>query len=103
MRSAGSKHGHDNHGGSVGHHDAHDDHGHHGHGDHKTIHVKSLNTKFTLPTEEDIKFQFPEKGRWQQKLFHWISGKWQVDRDDVLCNDKVNKFSAYYWFGNYSL
>lgn len=37
-----------------------------------------------------------------ERLYQWIQSKWQVDRDDILNNDKPNKYSAYYWFQNYS-
>lgn len=30
----------------------------------------------------------------------WLAGKFPVDRDEVLDNTKVNKYSAYYHFGS---
>lgn len=30
-----------------------------------------------------------------------MAGRWSVDRDDILNNDKPNKYAAYYWFKNY--
>lgn len=27
-----------------------------------------------------------------------MAGRWAVDRDDILNNDKPNKYAAYYWF-----
>lgn len=47
--------------------------------------------------------QLPKKGTFNERFHQWVAGKWAVDRDDILDNDKVNKYSAYYWFGNYSL
>ncbi len=36
--------------------------------------------------------------------FHaWLAGKWSVDKEDQLNNDKPNKWAAYYWFQNYSM
>lgn len=37
-----------------------------------------------------------------ERFHQWVSGRWAVDRDDVLNNDKPNKYAAYYWFKNYS-
>merc|ERR1719181_2221635 len=34
-----------------------------------------------------------------EKIHMTIAGRWQPDRDDVLDNTKVNKFSAYHHFG----
>ena len=47
--------------------------------------------------------QLPKKGTMNERFHKWLNGIWPVDRDDILENDKVNKYSAYYWFGNYSL
>lgn len=38
-----------------------------------------------------------------ERLMAWIAGRWAVTRDDVLQNDKVNKYSAYYWFQTQSV
>lgn len=38
-----------------------------------------------------------------ERLAMWISTKWPVDRDDLLNNDRPNKWAAYYWFQNYPL
>jgi hypothetical protein len=36
--------------------------------------------------------------------FHmWLSGRWSPDRDDILQNDKVNKFSAYNFFATQTM
>ena len=85
--------------GGHGHHDEHhDDHSHEHHHDH----VKHLNTQFQMPTKEEIEYQLPRKGIFNEKIHQWIAGRWAVDRDDVLNNDKPNKYSAYFWFRNYS-
>jgi hypothetical protein len=36
-----------------------------------------------------------------EKFHQWVAGRWSVDRDDILNNDKPNKYSAYFWFKNY--
>jgi hypothetical protein len=36
-------------------------------------------------------------------VHQWIKVRWSPDRDDILNNDKPNKYSAYYWFRNSSL
>ena len=93
MRSAGG-HGH-----------GHEEHGH-GHDEHHAAHYeksKYLNTQFKVPTQADLDYQLPKKGIFNDKWQQWLSGRWQVDRDDILDNDKVKKNSAYYWFGNMPL
>jgi hypothetical protein len=62
-----------------------------------------LQAQFKLPHQEDLDYQLPKKPMFNEKFSAWISGRWAVDRDDILNNDKVNKYSAYYWFQNYSL
>lgn len=37
-----------------------------------------------------------------EKFHQWVAGRWAVDRDDILNNDIPNKYSAYFWFKNYS-
>jgi hypothetical protein len=61
---------------------------------------RSEQTKFKIPTQEDLDYQLPKQGIMNERFHKWLNGIWAVDRDDVLDNDKVNKFSAYYWFGN---
>lgn len=97
MRFAGSKHaaGHDDHHDSHGHHDDH----HHGHFD-KSKHQQ---TQFKVTSQEELDFQMPKKGIVNERFHRWVAGKWAVDRDDILSNDKVNKYSAYYWWGSLSL
>ena len=77
----------------------HDDHHHEHHHDH----VKAINTQFQMPTKEEIEYQLPRKGIFNERIHQWIAGRWAVDRDDVLNNDKPNKFAAYFWFRNQSL
>ena len=40
----------------------------------------------------------PKKGIFSERAMQWINGRWAVDRDDILENDKPNKYSATYWF-----
>lgn len=89
VRCAGAGHGH-----------GHDDHGH-GHHEHHFDQSKRMNTQFQMPTQEELDYQLPRKGIINEKVHQWIAGRWAVDRDDVLSNDKPNKFAAYYWFQNY--
>ena len=90
VRSAGGGHGH-------GH--GHDEHHHEYHYDKSN----QEQTKFKIPTQEDIDYQLPKRGVINEKFHKWLAGRWAVDRDDILDNDKVNKFSAYYWWGNSAL
>ena len=80
--------------------------GGHGHGDHHHAHhndaSKRLNTQFQVPTQEDLDYQLPKKGVFNERVHQWIARRWAVDRDDILNNDKPNKYAAYYWFQNYS-
>ena len=79
----------------------------HGHDDHHHEHhidqSRRLNTQFQIPTKEEIEYQLPKHGNFNEKIHQWIAGKWAVDRDDILNNDKPNKFSAYYWFQTQTL
>lgn len=88
MRCAGG-HGH-------GHDDHHAEH-------HERVHSRSLNTTFVKPTQHDLDHQIPTKPNWLIRLNIWLYTRWNPDRDNVINNVKVNKLSAYYWFGNYSL
>lgn len=85
-----------------GHGHGHDDH----HGGHHHAHhfeqSKKMNTQFQVPTQEELDHQLPKHGNINEKLHQWIAGRWAVDRDDILNNDKPNKFAAYFWFKNYS-
>lgn len=62
-----------------------------------------MNTQFQMPTKEELDFQLPKKGIINEKFHQWVAGRWAVDRDDILSNDKPNKYAAYYWFQNQSI
>ena len=62
--------------------------------------VGSDQTTYKQPSEVDKGFQLPQKGIFNEKFHMWVAGKWMVDRDEVLDNTKVNKYSAYYHFGS---
>ena len=62
--------------------------------------VDSQSTTYKVPSQTDMDYQLPKKGIFNEKLHQWIQGKWAVDRDEVLDNTKVNKYSAYYHFGS---
>ncbi len=78
--------------------------GHH-HGEHHEHYdfSKSLNTKFKQPTQEEIDHELPKKPILNDRILMWIHARWAVDRDDILQNDKVKKYSAYHWFSTYPL
>ena len=63
----------------------------------------AANTDFQVPNEADIKYHTPANYQPNDMFLAWVSGKWAVDRSDRLMNDKVNKYSAYYWLGNSAL
>ena len=66
-----------------------------------TIHnVKSQSTSYKVPSDADLKYQMPQKLHLNEKIQSWLQGKFPVDRDEVLDNTKVNKYSVYYFFGN---
>lgn len=82
--------------------------GGHGHGGHEEQHhhideIKSKQTRFKVPTKEDIDYQLPKKGIWTERFHQWVAGRWQPDRDDILENDNVKKNSAYYWWSTFPL
>lgn len=58
---------------------------------------------FKIPTKEDIEYQLPKKGIFNERFSQWVAARWPVDRDDTLNNDIPNKYAAYYWFQNYPL
>ena len=62
--------------------------------------VNSQSTTYKIPSPGDVGYELPKKGIFNEKLHQWISGKWAVDRDDVLDNTQVNKYSAYYHFSS---
>lgn len=76
--------------------------GGHGHDEHHHEHhfeqSKRMNTQFQLPTQEELDYQLPKKGIINEKFHQWVAGRWAVDRDDILSNDKPNKYAAYHWF-----
>ena len=51
--------------------------------------IDSQHTTFKLPSQADMDYQLPKEGIFSEKLHAWIAGKWAVDRDEVLTNDKV--------------
>ena len=71
------------------------------HSDHKYVmhKVDSQSTTYKIPSDEDMAYQLPKKGIFNEHLHMWIAGKWAVDRDEVLDNTKINKYSAYHHFG----
>ena len=62
--------------------------------------VDSASTTYKVPSQTDIDYQLPKKGILNEKIHMWIASKWMVDRDEVLDNTKMNKYSAYYHFGS---
>ena len=60
--------------------------------------MDSKSTTFKIPSETDMKYQLPQKGILNEKIQMWIAARWAVDRDEILDNTKVNKYSAYYHF-----
>ncbi len=66
---------------------------------HEFIESKSANTRFQIPTKEDIEDQLPKRFNiLNERVVSWLLPKWNVDQDDTLSNDKWNKFSAYSLF-----
>jgi hypothetical protein len=62
------------------------------------IKVDSKQTTVKLPSEADMAYQLPQKGILNEKLHMWIAARWPVDRDEILDNTKLNKYSAYAQF-----
>jgi hypothetical protein len=59
-----------------------------------------LNTTINIPTKEDLEKQLPFNDILNDRFLFWVNGKFPVDRlSDKLINDKVNKYSAYYYYG----
>jgi hypothetical protein len=53
--------------------------------------------------KEDFDHNIPKRYQPNDVFLAWISPRFPVDRlSDKLVNDKVNKYSAYYWWGNLS-
>jgi hypothetical protein len=56
-----------------------------------------------VPSEADVKYEIPEKYIANDNFLAWVNGKWGFDRmGDKLVNDKVQKWSAYNYFGTQS-
>lgn len=74
--------------------------------DHNYKHVKhqinSKSTTFKVPSDAEVAYELPSEPNLNEKLHAWINGHWAVDREDVLDNTKVNKYSAYHFFATYS-
>ena len=45
-------------------------------------------------------YQLPKTGIFNEHFHQWLSGRWAVDRDEVLDNTKHNKYSAYAQFAS---
>ena len=60
--------------------------------------VDSSHTTYKHPSQHDIDYQLPKEGIFNEKFHAWVAGKWAVDRDEMLTNDKVQKYSAYNMF-----
>jgi hypothetical protein len=52
---------------------------------------------------DNIDHNYPKKGIMNEHAHQWLAGRWSPDRDDILDNTKVNKYSAYHAFANYSM
>jgi len=78
--------------------------GHHGDSNHEYIKhkINSTSTTYKIPSDADIAHELPSEPILNEKLHAWIYGRWPVDRDDVLDNTKVNRYSAYYFFATYA-
>ena len=65
---------------------------------------KKDNTSFKIPNDADMKHHTAKKYIPNDMFLAWVAGKFPVDRlNDKLVNDKVNKYSAYHWFGSHSI
>ena len=69
---------------------------------HKVVkhNIKSQATTHQVPSPNEVAYELPKEAIFNEKLHQWISGKWAVDRDEVLDNTRANKYSAYYHFGS---
>jgi hypothetical protein len=62
---------------------------------------ESANTNYQQATNADLKYHTPEKYIPNDIFLAWVSARFPADRiGDRLNNDKPNKYSAYYQFGN---
>ena len=57
-------------------------------------------TRLKVPGAHDVAFQLPKKGTRNEWFHMWLQGKWNPIQDEKLDNSKVNRYSAYYFFGN---
>lgn len=65
--------------------------------------IDSAGSAFKQPSEADVKFQMPQRIRFNERMQAFIAARWQPDRDFTLDNAKVNQVSAYYWFSTSAL
>ena len=73
-----------------------------GGGDYTYVHDNASNNKVKQPSLEEIHHNYPQKGIHSEHFHQWLAGRWSPDRDDILDNTRVNKYSAYYAFANFS-
>ena len=64
--------------------------------------INSNSTTYKIPSDADAAYELPSHPNLNERLHAWIYARWAVDRDDVLDNTKVNKYSAYHFFATYS-
>jgi len=64
-----------------------------------TVKDNSKQIDFKIPSEEDIKDQLPHKQMHSIALQEKAMWSWDVSKDETLSNNKVNKLSAYNFFG----
>jgi len=70
-----------------------------GHGHHdEHEYVERNNVKYQIPTPEEIDRELPKKMIFTERLSQWLYGRWRVDEEHLLRNDKENKWSAYHFF-----
>ena len=62
--------------------------------------VESQNTTYKMPSEHDLDYQLPKHGIFNERFHMWLASKWNVSRDEVLDNTKVNQYSMYYQINN---
>lgn len=75
-------------------------------GNHKYVRVPTdkVNSTLKTPSDADVKSHIPEKYIQNDNFLAWVNGKFPFDRfSDKLMNDKVNKYSAYHYFGTQAL
>jgi hypothetical protein len=79
--------------------------GGHGHGEdhHHYESSRSQGVKYKIPTQHDGDHLVASRPIFTERLMQAISGWWAVDREQVLDNTTVNKYSAYHWFRTFPL